>query len=179
MRIRRVPLSALQHPTPYIPTPLHTAPHRTAPMPVQVSEKLPDIAVLMTPHRFLVDIYMEFSEDMVAAGIPAMEHCTRQWFCHLWNFHPQLSHITIASGKENFGRCTNCQEAEERLGKARKGSDAQELLHAKQDRLDHLLEERADKLSYYAVRVTARQPAADVISAIIDKMDGSKNLCPR
>ena len=133
----------------------------------------------MTPHRFLIDIYTEFVEDMVAAHIPAAEQCTRQWFCHLWNFHPELSHITIASGKENFGRCTKCQEAEERLQKARKGSDAQELLHAKQDRLDHLLEERADKLSYYATRVAARQPAADVISSIIDKMDGSKNLCPR
>ena len=133
----------------------------------------------MTPHRFLIDIYTECVEDMIAANIPAEEQCTRQWFCHLWNYHPQLSHITIASGKENFGRCTKCQEAEERLGKARKGSDTQELLHAKQDRLDHLLEERADKLSYYATRVAARQPAADIISAIIDKMDGSKNLCPR
>ena len=72
-----------------------------------------------------------------------------------------------------------CQEAEERIGKARKGSDTQELLYAKQDRLDHLMEERADKLSYYAARVAARQPATDMVSAIIDKMDGAKNMCPR
>ena len=133
----------------------------------------------MTPHRFLIDIYNEFVEDLTAAGIGEQEVCTRQWFCYIWNYHPQLSHVTIASGKENFGRCTKCQEAEERIGKARKGSDTQELLYAKQDRLDHLMEERADKLSYYAARVAARQPATDMVSAIIDKMDGAKNMCPR
>ena len=78
-----------------------------------------------TPHRFLVDIYSEFVEDLTAAEVPVSEICKRQWFCYVWHGNPELlvAHITIASGKENFGRCTKCQESEERIGKARRGND--------------------------------------------------------
>ena len=86
----------------------------------QVSEKLPDQAVLMTPHRYLVDIYSEFIEDLRAADIVDSQICTRAWFCHLFAYHPELRHITIASGKENFGRCDECSKHEQKIADARK-----------------------------------------------------------
>ena len=77
----------------------------------------------MTPHRYLIDIYNEFREDLQAAEVPPSEVCKRAWFCHVWNHHPELRHITIATGKENFGRCTVCQDCEDRINKARKSGN--------------------------------------------------------
>eukprot|EP00965_Chrysotila_dentata_P016084 533033-Pleurochrysis_carterae.AAC.1 len=63
---------------------------------------------------------------------------------------PELGHIAISSGKENFGRCTVCGDIEFALRKARQSGNAQRLAEMKQQRLDHLMSERADKKSYYA-----------------------------
>eukprot|EP00965_Chrysotila_dentata_P060699 2010999-Pleurochrysis_carterae.AAC.1 len=91
----------------------------------------------------------EYADDMKAAG--AADHIVSPtWFGHIFRVAPELCHIAIASGKENFGRCTVCGDLEFALRAARKAGDAQELAHTKQKRLDHLMKERADKLAYYA-----------------------------
>ena len=77
----------------------------------------------MTPHRFICDIHQEYVEDMRAAEIPQSERCGRWWFGHVFTYHPELSHITIASGKENFGRCTTCADLEQKIKDARKTGD--------------------------------------------------------
>eukprot|EP00965_Chrysotila_dentata_P253326 6211190-Pleurochrysis_carterae.AAC.1 len=92
---------------------------------------------------------------------------------------PEFRGIGIASGKENFGRCTTCGNLEEAIRKARYSQDAQLLLRKKQERFDHIKRERADKPAYYAHREAARAKGASSLSCIIDKMDGNKNRCPR
>lgn len=87
---------------------------------LQVSEKLPDQDILMTPFRYLVDIHQEFVEDLRAAGIAEEDICARAWFSHIFAYHPELRHVTIASGKENFGRCTTCAGLEQKIADARK-----------------------------------------------------------
>eukprot|EP00965_Chrysotila_dentata_P095825 3167389-Pleurochrysis_carterae.AAC.1 len=91
---------------------------------------------------------------------------------------PELKGIGIASGKENFGRCTVCGDLEEAIRKARYSRDTNLLLRKKQERLDHIKRERADKLAYYAHREAARAKGSSSLSCIIDKMDGTKNRCP-
>ena len=73
----------------------------------------------MTPHRYMVDIHAEFTEDLRAAEVPDEQICARAWFAHVFAYHPELKHVTIASGKENFGRCTLCAQYEEEIKKAR------------------------------------------------------------
>eukprot|EP00965_Chrysotila_dentata_P204748 6182521-Pleurochrysis_carterae.AAC.1 len=139
---------------------------------------------------------------MTAAG--AAEHIVSPtWFGHIFRVARELSHIAIASGKENFGRCTLCGDLECALRAARQRGDAQTLAEKKQERLDHLRLQRADKLAYYGHRCAtsplaskkkfsvfklltfakasrvvlrlAEDKAATSISCIIDKMDGNKN----
>lgn len=74
----------------------------------------------MTPHRFLLDIHQEFVDDVRAAEVPRAEIAQRAWFNHVFAYHPELHHISIASGKENFGRCTDCARLEEKITAARK-----------------------------------------------------------
>ena len=62
--------------------------------------------------------------------------------------------------------------------KARKAHLNAEMLFWKQKRLAHLLLERADKVSYYTTRQMSRLAGSNVISCIIDKMDGNKNVVP-
>eukprot|EP00965_Chrysotila_dentata_P074765 2470564-Pleurochrysis_carterae.AAC.1 len=62
---------------------------------------------------------------------------------------PELGHIAVSSGKENFGRFTVCGDIEFTLRKARQSGNAQLLAELKQQRLDHM-SERADKKSYYS-----------------------------
>eukprot|EP00965_Chrysotila_dentata_P141807 4687259-Pleurochrysis_carterae.AAC.1 len=92
----------------------------------QMSEKLPDVDLMLTPHRFLRDIYEEYANDMKAAGAADhIESPTR--FSHIFRVSPELCHIAIASGKENFGRCTVCGDLECALRAARKTGNAQQL----------------------------------------------------
>eukprot|EP00965_Chrysotila_dentata_P232016 6198715-Pleurochrysis_carterae.AAC.1 len=129
----------------------------------------------------LIDGYMhsqEFVEDMRAAGAGCLRICTEVWSGEIFRTEPSLAHITIASGKKNFGRCTICGNLEAAIKIARNAGDTQRVLDKKNERKQHYLLERADKVHCYACRVKARAPAADLVSAIIDKMDGNKNKCP-
>eukprot|EP00965_Chrysotila_dentata_P083804 2766211-Pleurochrysis_carterae.AAC.3 len=53
---------------------------------------------------------------------------SRAWFQHVFREAPALSKITIASGKESFGRCTTCGNLEEAVKKARLGGNASEVV---------------------------------------------------
>ena len=64
---------------------------------------------------------------MRAADIDDSQICTRAWFCHLFAYHPELRHITIASGKENFGRCDECSKHEQKIADARKQGASRRL----------------------------------------------------
>ena len=116
---------------------------------------------------------------MIAHGTPANEICGKDWFMHMFKTAPELQHILVSSGKENFGRCTECFKLEQAVKEARATGDAQALLDVKRARQSHLQLERADKVSYYRWRQKARAPSTSVISCIIDKMDGNKNKLPR
>lgn len=47
-------------------------------------------------------------DDLRAAGVAEKEICSRDWFGKLLRNESLLSHVTIASGKENFGKCDDC-----------------------------------------------------------------------
>eukprot|EP00965_Chrysotila_dentata_P254658 6211951-Pleurochrysis_carterae.AAC.2 len=143
----------------------------------QTSEKLPDVAMQLTPFRYMKDIYEEYADDLIAAG-QGDDVFSRTRFNHIFRTSPDLANIGIASGKENFGRCTVCGDLEEAIKSARKSGDALLIARKKQERLDHIMLERADKLSYYSWRDLARSRGPTAISCIIDKMDGNKNRCP-
>eukprot|EP00965_Chrysotila_dentata_P066070 2187305-Pleurochrysis_carterae.AAC.1 len=89
------------------------------------------------------------------AGIPDREVCKKDWFTFVFKADPRLADITIASGKENFGRCSTCSTFDVEIKVAQKAGDAKVLV-LKQGRRDRLLLERADKLSYYYFRCKAR-----------------------
>eukprot|EP00965_Chrysotila_dentata_P233263 6199493-Pleurochrysis_carterae.AAC.1 len=93
----------------------------------------------------------EYADDLSTAK-EADLLVSRTWFNHLFRVAPELSTIGIASGKENFGRCTTCGNLEEAIRSARARGDAQTMLSKKQERLDHIMKERADKLAYYSFR---------------------------
>eukprot|EP00965_Chrysotila_dentata_P103078 3403329-Pleurochrysis_carterae.AAC.1 len=70
------------------------------------------------------DLLLEYAADMAAAG-SADNIASPTWFGHVFRVAPELAHIVIASGKENFGRCTKCGDLEFALREARKRGDAQ------------------------------------------------------
>ena len=94
----------------------------------------------------------EFKDDMAAANVPACEMCSPDWFAKVFRKNSHLAHITIASGKQNFGRCRTCVMLEQKITSARKAHDAVACSYWKKQRFSHLLLERADKISYYNVR---------------------------
>ena len=100
---------------------------------------------------------------MAVAG-QGSHRCTLAWFCNVFRKDPRLSHITIASGKENFGRCSECSRFSDELKQAIKAGDAAKVLSVKRERLTHYLLERADKLSYYSVR-SLHGPAPPLVLA--------------
>eukprot|EP00965_Chrysotila_dentata_P189923 6173596-Pleurochrysis_carterae.AAC.1 len=106
--------------------------------------------------------YQEYSDDLKAAGAES-EIVSRTWFGHIFRVSPKLADIGIASGKENFGRCTICGDLEETIRKARYSRDAQLLLQKKQERFDHIKRERADKLAYYSHRYAFCSKCASVV----------------
>eukprot|EP00965_Chrysotila_dentata_P193050 6175512-Pleurochrysis_carterae.AAC.1 len=116
---------------------------------------------------------------MRAANTPESQIYSAVWFGHVFRTSPRLDHITIASGKENFGRCTTCGNLEAALHAARCDGDRQKVLDKKAERLAHYLLEKADKINYYATHDKKRTPSSSIASCIIDKMDGNKNKCPR
>ena len=90
----------------------------------------------------------EYKEDMSAAGLSECT-CSMAWFCHVFRTDQRVAHITVASGKENFGRCSECSAFADDLRVAIRNGDAKEVGSIKRKRLVHYLLERADKLSYY------------------------------
>eukprot|EP00965_Chrysotila_dentata_P119702 3957455-Pleurochrysis_carterae.AAC.1 len=78
--------------------------------------------------------------------------CGYDHFLKTFKTDPRLRDISIASGKENFGRCNECAELNHNVKTARKMNDPSMLQQAKQKRLAHYLMEKADKSSYYAFR---------------------------
>ena len=116
---------------------------------------------------------------MRAKRIPESQICGIDWFRYTFRTNVALADIDIASGKENFGRCSLCHELEEAIKAARRSGDIELLLQKKSERQNHFRHERADKLAYYAHRDLARAETTDLVSCIIDKMDGNKNKCPR
>ena len=128
--------------------------------------------VLFFAQEFIKDL--KSSSDVRAAEIPSED-----WFRKVFRTAPELQHIQIASGKENFGRCSTCTRLAHALSKARKSGKTQDLIDAKAQRLSHYRLERADKLHYYRVRQRARSKTPTNLSVITDKMDGNKNKVPR
>eukprot|EP00965_Chrysotila_dentata_P149488 4936558-Pleurochrysis_carterae.AAC.1 len=86
--------------------------------------------------------------------------------------------LRVPIGKANFGRCSACSVFDIVIEAAQKACDVAKVLVFKQGRRDHLLLERADKLSYYYFPCKARKSATNLVSITIDKMDGNKNKCP-
>lgn len=118
---------------------------------------------------------------MQTKRVPANEIVGKDWFSRIFKREPELADIVIASGKENFGRCTKCTELENDLRAERSAAnpDVDKITKIKERRIHHLMLQRADKISYYANRDRAREDGTDIISVIVDKMDGNKNKCPR
>eukprot|EP00965_Chrysotila_dentata_P077449 2556503-Pleurochrysis_carterae.AAC.1 len=120
----------------------------------ETSEELPDMGIWMTPHHSILPFAcsQDFCKDCRSEGVPKMEICEENWFRRIFKEAPELCNITIASGKENFGRCSTFFRLEAEIKQAKASGDAQAVLNKKQERLDHHKLARADKLSYYAKR---------------------------
>eukprot|EP00965_Chrysotila_dentata_P146348 4832796-Pleurochrysis_carterae.AAC.1 len=64
----------------------------------------------------------------------AATNASRVWFSKIFRTHPDLEHITVASGKENFGRCTVCSSLQEEIRRAQKSGLAQLAMDKKEER---------------------------------------------
>eukprot|EP00965_Chrysotila_dentata_P245812 6206789-Pleurochrysis_carterae.AAC.7 len=89
----------------------------------------------------------EYADELKRAG-EANLMVSRTWLNHVVRIAPELSKIAISSEKENFGRCTTCGDLEEVIKSARFRGDGELVALKKQERLDHIMRERADKLAY-------------------------------
>eukprot|EP00965_Chrysotila_dentata_P128988 4264022-Pleurochrysis_carterae.AAC.2 len=108
-----------------------------------------------------------------------MHICCEAWFGHVFRTNARLAHVTIASGKKSFERCTTVGNLETAIKAARRDGDRQKVMDKKAEHLAHYLLEKADKVNYYATCIKARTAGSSIASCIIDKMDGNKNKCPR
>eukprot|EP00965_Chrysotila_dentata_P011509 376733-Pleurochrysis_carterae.AAC.1 len=76
----------------------------------------------------------EFVTDQLAAGRMTATITSRVWFSKTFRTHPDLEHTTVASGKENFGRCTVCSSLQEAIRQAQKSGLAQLAMDKKEER---------------------------------------------
>eukprot|EP00965_Chrysotila_dentata_P095224 3147535-Pleurochrysis_carterae.AAC.1 len=66
----------------------------------------------------------EYLEDLKASG-SAEYAVSPTWFAHVFRCAPELSKIGLATGKENFGRCSIWGDLEEAIRKARFAGNAE------------------------------------------------------
>ena len=67
-------------------------------------------------------------------------------FTKLFHTHPQLQDLKISARKHSFSKCSICQMYEGRIGKAARGRDPKEFLAAKEERRQHLLQMRCERV---------------------------------
>eukprot|EP00965_Chrysotila_dentata_P031185 1037958-Pleurochrysis_carterae.AAC.1 len=73
-----------------------------------------------------------YVKDCRAEGVPDDEIAQYNWFVKIFKEAPELRKVTIASGKENFGRCATCFRLEAEIKNAFAPGDAQQVLNKKQ-----------------------------------------------
>ena len=91
---------------------------------------------------------------------------------------PDLRNVCISNLKRNFCRCPTCRRLEKGVQRAIKNKDPLVLEVKKEERRQHLLLMRSEKMNYYYEREMARAPVGLKITLIIDKMDSAKNVVP-
>ena len=125
-------------------------------------------------HDVDTNVCSEASQDEASEGLEPqlkdLQPVTVNHFRELFNHHPLLKQCKISNSKCNFGRCTICRKGEQRIRKAAKSNNPQDLVLARFERHQHLLGMRLEKVSYYFEREMARSPVGLKITLIIDKV---------
>eukprot|EP00965_Chrysotila_dentata_P101244 3343115-Pleurochrysis_carterae.AAC.1 len=100
----------------------------------------------LTIYTLLLRVQEFVAAVHASTDVPASEIASEDWFRKVFRTAPELQHIEIACGIENFGRCSTCTRLAHAIDKACKSGKAQELVIKKAERLSHYRFERYHKL---------------------------------
>lgn len=115
---------------------------------------MPDREEIVIPLRLLEEEFDEYK-----AGRD--DHAHFSYFCTVRRQAPELSHIRHARTCFNFQKCTTCVNLSAELSSAIATGDATLIAKAKAKRAVHHLEQRGERLAYYANRELGADPTKD------------------
>ena len=133
---------------------------------------MPDEEELIVPWRYRYEEHAEYSETF------GQEAVKLPYFCRVLRTAPELKHIARARPKLNFQGCKVCTVLQDAVMSALKSGDKVALALAKARRAQHLAQQRAERLCYYARAGMGRDSTTSCVSMIIDKWDSAKTTVP-
>lgn len=115
---------------------------------------MPEREELVIPLRLVSEEYAEYACGRTDPASP-------EYFAHVRRTAPELSHIRHARTCYNFQKCTTCMNDNAELAAAIATGSADRIARAKAKRAIHHLEQRGERLAYYARRERGSDASED------------------